>query len=194
MRGLKLVDFNALRAAPRPWDRNGWVRPVQAEILVPDRIPLDHIREAGFVSQASLEEARRIWGNGPAPSFVLRPQYFSDSPHRISINFPYLDRILLTDMAVDESSVKRDRAPKSRFSRRTCERITAVANVVATAGIKARVTWNPIDLSREEEFERSGDYWHWPSIPIRDLPNGLCSVEYRLGQVRWATLHFEVVP
>src|SRR5581483_1067730 len=192
--GLNLVNFNAVRAAPRPWDRDGWVRPVQAEILVPDRITLDHVQEVGFVSRASLEEAKRIWGNGPGPSFVHQPQYFSDAAHRISINFPYLDDFLLTDAVIDDSSVREAHAAKTRFSRRDCERITAVAKVVATAGIKARVTWEPIGLPQEEEFERTGGYWHWPSIPICKLPNGLCSLEYRLGKVRWATLRFEVVP
>lgn len=192
--GLGLVNFNAIRSVPKPWDRNGWVRPVQAEILVPARVPLDQVREVGFVSRASLEEARRIWGNGPAPTFEVRPQYFSDTPRRVSINFAYLDSILLTDAAIDEATVGQEQVPKVRFSRRSCERITVIANVLATAGIKARVIWNPVGLTQEEEFERTSRYWHWPSVAVRDLPDGRCSVEYRLGQVRWATLTFEVVP
>jgi hypothetical protein len=192
--GLDLVNFNAVRAEPQPWDRDGWVRPVQAEILVPNRITFDHVREVGFVSHASLEEARRIWGDGPGPTFVRQPQYFSDSPGRISINFPYLDAILLTDALIDESSVKGSHAAKTRFSRGRCDRITIVANVHALAGTNATVTWRPVGVVQTTEFETPSDYRHWPSIPMQDLPNGRCSVEYRLGQVRWATLEFEVVP
>jgi len=192
--GLDLVNFSAVRAAPQPWNRDGWVRPVQAEVLVPDRISLDQVQEVGFVSRASLEEARRIWGASQGPRFVHQQEYFSDAPRRISINFPYLDSILLTDAAIDEASVKRERVTKARFTRGRCERITAVASVVATAGVKAHVTWNPIGLSLVEEFERTSSYWHWPSVATSSLPIGRCSVEYRLGQVRWSTLDFEVVP
>lgn len=192
--GLGLIDFNAIRSAPQPWNRDGWVRPVQAEILVPDRVPLGQVQEVGFVSPASLEEARRIWGNAPSPMFAVRQKYFSDSPYGISINFPYLDSILLTDLAIDEESVKQEQVPKVRFCRRTCTQITLVAQVQATAGLRTSVTWNPAGLSQEEEFERTSRYWHWPSVPIRDLPVGRCSVDYRLGQIRWATLEFEVVP
>lgn len=191
--GLRLVNFRAIRAAPRPWDREGWVRPVQAEVLVPDRVPLAQVIKVGFVSQASLEEARRIWGNGPGPRFVLRPRYFSDNPTRISINFPRLGNVLLTDVSIDGSSVGQAREAKVRFSRRGCAEITLIADVFATAGVKAQMAWNPIGLVQEEEFDQTSQYLQWTSIPIQSLPNGRCSVEYRLGLVRWASLEFEVV-
>lgn len=191
--GLALVDFAAFRADPRPWDRPGWVRPVQAEVLVPGRIALDSIREIGFLSTASIEEAKRLWGAAPAPAFSLRPEFFSNVPRSVSIGFPYLQDIFLTDALVDETTVAGALEARVRFSRRKSARISAVASVAASPGLKAHATWGPIGLSQATEFERSGDFWHWPSIEIGDLPDGPCTMEYRLGNVRWATLRFEVI-
>lgn len=191
--GLNLVNFDAVRSHPRPWDRDGWVRPVQAEILVPGTIALDHVLEIGFVSQASLEEAQRVWGNPSNASFTIQPQYYSDTPSSVSLNFPYVESILLTSREVNKSTTDQHYLAESRFSRARCQTITLLANINATAGVKAKVTWWPAGLEQIEEFETTTRYWHWPSVPIHRLPNGPCSVEYRLNGVRWGTLPFQVV-
>jgi len=193
LEGLNLVNFQAIRSQPRPWDREGWVRPVQAETLVPNRIPLENVHEIGFVSKASRDEARRIWGGGPHPNFTVRPRYFSDNPRGVSINFPYLVNIYLTDELVDASSVNAGYTLKNRFCRDDTDTITVVAEVNATAGVRARVIWDPCGREDVTEFERSCGYWHWLPVPISDLADGRCSVQYWLDQVRWATLAFEVV-
>ena len=193
--GLELVDFGAVRARPRPWDQDGWVRPVQAEILVPDRIVLNQVREVGFVSQASLEEARRIWGPTSSPNFVCRPKYFSDQRDHISINFSYLKELVLTCDMIDESSVTYPRNPRLKFARSRCEWITAIAHLQATTGVNGRMKWGPKSISSQTEFPSlSSNWWHWDKIRTQDLPDGQCTVEYRLDGIRWATLYFEVYP
>ena len=72
MRGVNLIHFDVIRSFPRPWEREGWVRYVQAEALVLDCIQFDYIKEITFVSQASLQEAERLWGNYPHPPFHYR--------------------------------------------------------------------------------------------------------------------------
>lgn len=190
--GLQLVDFEAVRSSPRPWDKDGWFRHVQAEILVPHHADLSSVIEVGFVSKASLEDAERVWGNHPHPPFRVKPDYFSDRPHSVTLSFPCLLEILLTDELVDKARVGRLYSHKTRFNRGTSERVTVVASVYAVTGTKAEVTWRPGGLSSTTEFEKSSDWWHWPNTPIGSLPDGTCSVEYRLAGVRWATLEFEV--
>lgn len=191
--GLDLVDFNAVRSRPRPWDREGWVRPVQAEVLVPKCIPLNYVTRIRFVSDASRDEAERLWGPSSHPQFEAYPLSFSDNPSAVSLTFPFLKTILLTDQHVNASSLGRARTPNYRLRRSTCDRATLIAEVHAVAGLKAQITWKPIGATQTEEFEKTEDYWHWPSLSLSRLPDGPCSVDYRLGCVRWATLPFEVV-
>jgi hypothetical protein len=193
LQGLSLVNFGAIRSSPRPWDKNGWFYPVQAEVLIPDRLDLRFVSEVGFLSDASLEEGRRLWGADVGPPFFVRPLLFSDTPPSLSLSFPYLAKVMLTDEAVDKTTINRLRVEKKHFRRATCDRITLVASVRAVAGSTAEVTWQPAGVVHATEFETTSEYWHWPSIPIRNLPNGRCSVEYRLGRILWATLEFEVV-
>jgi ssDNA thymidine ADP-ribosyltransferase DarT-like protein len=59
--GLDLVDFRAFRSH-RPWDRAGWIEPVQAEVLIPGKVPLGDVREVVFARDASLQEGERVGG------------------------------------------------------------------------------------------------------------------------------------
>jgi len=194
LEGLALVDFKAVRSSPRPWDKEGWFRPVQAEVLVPNRIDLRWVAKIVFVSNASLQEAERLWGNNPHPPFEVERQCFCDTPSSKIPSFSFLSKIILTDDHVDESNINQSRPHKVRFCRRLSKRITLVASVYATTGTLAEILWQPVQRSQQDEFETTSNYWHWPSIPIGVFPDGRCSVEYRLGGIRWATLEFEVYP
>jgi hypothetical protein len=195
LRGLDLVDFNAVRSFPRPWDRQGWHRPVQAEILVPNRIGLQIVPEVCFLSSASMEEAERLWGRTQHPPFRVDPRLFSDWPQaeRPIVTFPHLITFLLTDQPADESNADQVTEPQWQFQRRPGTRITAVACVRASAGSKAKLTWNPGGQTEATEFPTSNEYYHWSTIGPEQLQEGICSVEYRLGNVRWATMRFELV-
>src|SRR5260370_14339668 len=48
--GLNNIKFDFIRSTSRPGDREGWKRHVQAEVLVPDRIPFTYVSEVAFVS------------------------------------------------------------------------------------------------------------------------------------------------
>lgn len=192
--GLNLVNFPAIRSFPRPGDREGWVRPVQAEVLIPDQVSLDYVLEVAFVSEASLEEGIRLWGPLPHPPFKVAPHYFADVPHvyasRIVLNFAHLLTLLLTDEPIDSSTVRTVRTHRSQFRRQPDGDIIAVAKVRVTTGARSNITWNPGAHSVEGEFERSGEYFQWAKIQESRLPDGHCSVEYRLNGIRWATVAF----
>src|SRR5437667_8374190 len=104
--GLNLVNFDAIRSDPRPGDKDGWHRPVQAEVLVPGRISLTDVTEVVFVSQASMEEGVRLWGGRPHPSFRVEERFFANYPRaaRPNINFPFLQRVVLTDDIVGKEN------------------------------------------------------------------------------------------
>ena len=194
LEGLGLVDFNAVRSAPHPWDREGWVRPVQAEVLVPTQIPLACVTEVTFVSQASQEEAERLWGPARHPPFRVEPCHFADLPHlpKPVIGFPYVASVLLTDEIVDQSNYMLPRVHKSAFHRQTNGRITVFVELSALAGTRATFTWNPGGYSDTTEFEQSTEYWHWASIAMESLPDGSCFIDYCLDGIRWTRVCFEL--
>jgi hypothetical protein len=188
---LELVDFRAIRSLPDPGDRDGWVKPVQAEVLVPDRIPLSFVEKVSFVSEASLQEAERQW-NGQHPPFEVRRNHFADYPSpNPTLNFPHLVKISLTSMKIDKSNAS-VAVQSTHFRRRAVEQVTAIADVSVLAGSKGTFTWRPTGSESNTEFESTGGYWHWASISIDELPSGVCAVDYRISGIRWATLPFHV--
>lgn len=69
--GLNNIKFASIRSIPRPGDRDGWVQPVQAEVLVRDRIPLEYISHIAFVSKASMSYGEKLCGLHSHPPYML---------------------------------------------------------------------------------------------------------------------------
>jgi hypothetical protein len=113
---------------------------------------------------------------------------------RTTTGFPHVINALLTDEVINESNYNASHIHRSVFTRSSNGRITALIFLRALSGTKANVIWNPGDHEDSTEFETSDDYWHWPHIDMQDLPNGLCSIEYRLDNIRWCTIPFELNP
>jgi len=192
--GLANIKFEAVRAMPRPWDREGWVLPVQAEVLVPGQIPLEYVLKVAFVSQASLMYAERLCNQLQHPPFVVDKQLFADFsiPTKWTVNFPHVVELILTDDNMDESVVHLTHSHKNIYSRLTSNHVTAVTAVQAAAGTKGKVRWLPVNSTVTTEFETSDQYHHWPHISLDRLPDGVCSVEYYLNGLLWTAVDFEV--
>jgi hypothetical protein len=188
--GLDLVDFEAIRSDPRPWDKDGWHRPVQAEVLASERVAFEHMFDVNFVSEASRQEGLRLWGEDPPVPFLVRADLFRDSQHG-GLSFPYLSALTLTSSAVDADSAGDTPSDELAFSRARTARISFLANASVLAGTVAHVEWSD-GTETDEDFDRSGGFRHWGSVSLEDLPSGWGSLTYRLGQVRWATRPFQV--
>ncbi len=191
--GLKLVDFETIRATidggPKPWDRT-WHRNVQAEILVPDRIPLEYVDHIAFISPASLEEGKRLWGNGEHPPFEINYSLFHSG-------FPYVKEVILTTQEVNANTIESAKfIDKREFTVGRDSKITLLINLKAVPGLQANVLWTTRDgkiiVEDNIEFEKEGDYWHWPAIKTAKLGIGSYFVEYRLGDIRWVKIPFEI--
>lgn len=192
--GVSLIDFDAVRATPRPADREGWLQPVQAEVLVPERVHPDFVRRVVFVSEASMREGRRLWGVPESPEFTVEPRCFANqATGPLTIEFPYLDRLWLTDEVVDKQSVSRAWEHRFSFRRQRGGRITAVAHLQGMTGTQAATRWGPQGPCQITEMPTRRFYWHWPSVTMDDLPSGACWVEYHLDEIRWARLDFALM-
>jgi len=171
------------------------VRPVQAEVLVPDQLSLEYVENVFFVSEESRAEGERLWGNRDHPPFVVDPSIFADFSvyQAATYNFPFLVSVILTDEHVERGNVQTPRHHKSQFRRINTRMIHVLAQVHALTGTKGRIIWLPTHETSSTIFAKPSRYYHWSSISIDRLPDGQCALEYRLGEVRWRTLHFEVI-
>lgn len=199
--GLNNINFAAIRSnPPRPWDQNGWKRPVQAEILVPDRIPLQYISHIAFVSKASMNYSEKLCDLYPHPTFLIDRQLFADFSvsSKWTVDFPHVLELILTDTNIEENVVNLSYVQKNIFSK-SGNHATLVSYVRAMAGTKVKVLLRPANMKNvgktidTDEFAVSSEYYHWFSIPLEGLSYGLYILEYYLGDICWASTAFEVV-
>jgi ssDNA thymidine ADP-ribosyltransferase, DarT len=194
LRGLSLVNFDAVHSH-RPWDKEGWHRPVQAEVLVPNRIPLEYVKRIVFISHASKEYAKLLWDSPvPPPPFELDSRIFYDNPNASirSANFAYLDQLILTDVEVTKSNVTKGFNHTVDFNRDFHNRITLLAKLAVLTGTQADIKWKPVAYDHVTRFNAKNVYWSWHSLALSDLPDGLCFVEYYIDDVLWSKIYFNI--
>lgn len=193
LEGLRLIDFDTIKAhLNKQWvdPKQLWHRNIQAECLVPDEIPLKYVKAVSFISDASLKEGKRIWGNTAHPPFNVNEKLFHTG-------FPLVYDFLLTSKEVTKENIDLTKFEDTRkFIRERNSRVTLLVDLHAIAGTQAKVTWrdntdNQVSEDREE-FERENRYRNWPSLKIEDLEEGDYSVEYYLGEVRWFRVEFKI--
>jgi hypothetical protein len=197
--GLNNVQFNAIHAIP--FSVSDWHRFVQAEILIPDSIPLAYVTEIGFVSNASMDYAKHLCDSLLCPPFSVIPQLFTDSPKAPSraIGFSYVHELMLGDTKESKNMVYSMHTKENKFSNKITDNIAIMASVRVITGMRAKISLCDTVTAKErvimdEELPRSNEYKHECTISLGVLPAGIYLVKYYLGEVCWASSSFEVVP
>lgn len=203
LEGMDLIKFEAIRARPRPWDREGWVRPVQAEVLVPDSIPFSHITQIGFVSRASLLHAERLCISLQHPPFIIEEQLFTDSPQSPAgtIGFSFVDRLALSDTKIDRNMLYLNHSQKNIYSKKLLRSVYVPMAVRAVVGTHASIYLHPInrlkvtsDCIENIEFSRAGQYFVQPGIELDSLTVSKYLIEIFLDKICRASVAFELQP
>lgn len=186
--GLLLVNFDAIRATPRPWDRDGWHRPVQAEVLVPDRIPLRYVRELLFPTKASLVLGQQLWGRSAPFPFRVERSCFSDVPDSLALEFPNAEHVEVVVRRRDGSTTR----STSRLRRATDSHVLVRAEIEAFPGLRTKVICSPGGCTRKREFHSRESRVDIHLIDVEELPDGACTISYYLDDICWARFEFEV--
>jgi len=194
MGGLSLVDFDTIKAhLNKQWvePKQRWHRNVQAECLIPNEIPITYIKGIVFISEASLREGTRLWGNVDHPLFSIEKNLFST------------DLALVNSFTLTSQNVTKDNVDSIRFqdeecfSKELCSKVTLLVHLYATACSQAQIIWfdnhDKQIFEDKTDFEKVSFYWHWPSLEIFKLLEGNYSVEYYLNDTRWFKAHFRVM-
>jgi len=197
--GLNNVQFNVIHAIPFSVD--DWHRFVQAEVLIPNFIPLTYVTEIGFVSSASMNYTKYLCDSLPCPPLSVMPQIFTDSPKASSraIGFSYVHELMIGDTKESKNMVYSTHTKENKFSRKISDKIVIVATVRVITGMQAKISLfdtvtNKERVVMDEELPRSNEYKHKCTISLSGLPAGIFLVKYYLGGACWASSSFEVVP
>lgn len=191
LEGLNLVDFDTikstLKSGPKPWDQT-WHRNVQAECLIPAEVSINDILSIVFISKASLEEGKRLWGNRPHSFFKVNKNLFHEG-------FPVVNSAILTSYNVSKDNVS-SQIFEHEDTFELGQKITLLVSVKTTPGLKAKIVWlrgNGVIIDESTtEFEEQTTYWHWPNINSVALNDGNYNVEYYIGNIRWVRIPFAI--
>ncbi len=191
--GIKLVDFETIRNILNGiWnsDKLKWKLNVQAEVLVPNEIPLNYIKSIVFISEASKKEGEQLWGGNPHLTFEVDENLF----HR---GFPYVKDAILTSKEVNKDNVNSESFEDMReFILGKDSKITMLVDLKAVPGLQTETIWKNGDnkeiYKNKTEFDKESDYWHWQNIGIERLNIGHWSVEYFIRETRWIKIHFTI--
>ncbi len=201
LKGINLVNFAAIRSMPRPWDRDGWVRPVQAEILVPHYIPFSSIAKVVFISGASLLHAERICDSALHPPFTIEEEFFPDSPNASveTIGFPFIDQLALSDTKIDANMLYLMCAQKNTYSKLSHKNIYLTVAVRAMVRTQANIYLHPVNrLKRPQdcistvEFSAAARYLLQTDIVLDPLPISKYLIEIVLDNICRASIAFEL--
>jgi len=191
--GLDLVNFSMVKSNPLPWDQD-WVHQSQAEVMVPDCVGTESIRRVTFVSNASLKEGIRRWGDARRPKFEVDRAPFADHPKSLrNIDFSHISEVFLLDTELTKETAMQTPKTRDKFKKKSGGVITALVEARVLAGTKGRLKWNPGAMEDQVEFETSNEWRWWPSVSTDSLPIGPCSIEIWLNEVRWLTYPFQMV-
>lgn len=184
---LDLVNFNAVRGERSvPFEQRK--RGMQAEVLVPYLIPLSQIREIAFVSAASREEGRRLWGPDDRRIFTVAPEHFvdngSDNPA-----FAYVESVLLFEHDADASPIVPQLRADSIFPFRTDGCIAATGTVHTAGDTQLDICWSN-GRHRSTMLTRRPTRVITDRVPMCELRDGLNAVEFWLNGIRWARREF----
>lgn len=200
--GINLVNFEAIRSKPKPWDKEGWFRQVQAELLVPSYIPLSYIRKVTFISRASLLHAERLCDSISHPPFVVEENLFTDSSKAPSgaIGFPFIDQLALSETKIDSNMLYLIGSQKNTYSKKSHNNIYLTMIVRALIGTKISIYLHPIDRPkvtqdciRNDEFSREGRYLMGTNIVLDSLVVSKYLLEILLDNVCRASIAFELL-
>jgi hypothetical protein len=192
--GVDLIDFEIIRGPTVPSNPQ-WKRNVQAEILVPDAVPLDMVTRVCFVSKPSRDLAIRNWGSRThRPPFEVDTWFFANSPGPPApkVEIPHVQSVVLTTDEISKETYKGKHENVVVVGSGGMGNLTALIGLRVSAGQVGQVRWLPAGKTSNNTFSTSEFYHWWPSISIKDLPVGSNTCEVHLGDNLWTVLDFEV--
>lgn len=186
LKGLKNVKFDLINSKPKPWDQD-WHKFVQAEILVPDYIPIEYFKSIHFVSDASKETAIQFMRD-MEHLIQVRPSTFEDEKR---IQFPFVQNFFLSTKEVNKGNF--GKVSKSAPYISAGEPFWVLVDFFATAGTKwtIRLDGGSYQQQKDANIDKA-DSWIW--YPKFIAPDDDCyvNIEVCCNDIIWIKTVVEV--
>ncbi len=189
IKGLENVKFEYINSPPKPSDPN-WKKFVQAEILVPDCVPLRYFKKIYFVSNASLHFGQSLWGTNSSSLFEINKQVFADynlnQQDYINLN-PYIESVIITHEEITKNNFQNHHTNSKEIEKGKdfWIKISLFTNTGTKGKIVLKDLSNHVFCNKELEFKTSGDLYWFPNFK---LPSNIFSsfiVEVFLDGILW---------
>lgn len=183
LKGLGNVKFNIINGPPKLWDQD-WKKYVQAEILVPEFIPIESFKAIHFISNASSEYGTLLCDEYHE-LFCVKEETFADidykNRNRWTIQFSYLRKLLISTNEVTKENV--DTISITEESIIQGEMFWAIVRLYAVTGTKISIVINPDGQKKEWVFDSSSDWVWWPyyEAPYSEL----VTIEVYVNDILW---------
>jgi len=160
--GLRNVKFEYIHSVPKPYDPD-WVKYVQAEVLVPNHIPLDYFKGIHFISEASLKLGEYLW-EGDHPPFIVNPRIFADYINGSwKISNPYIEKVIIADKEITKNNV--ENAYLAIESIKINKKYWMKIYMSAIAGTKIKIILKDLQdniiKEEEKELDKSYKFYKW---------------------------------
>lgn len=197
--GLKNVRFEYINCIPR-YDDKDWKKYVQAEVLVPNYIPIKYFKKIHFVSKASLELGKYYWG-GDSKLFNIDPNIFSDYDKFSKgwvIKFPYLKDVIFTHQIINNENIQN--VLRNCYNVKKIERgrtFYIISSIFAINGTKGRILLKKTEdytfIDKTTEFNEESSWWYhkFEIYNYYSLNNFI--VEIYLNDILWYKTKKEVI-
>ncbi len=192
LKGLLLIDFESIKEELAFRDRIKR-RKIQAEILVPDRIDLDKIKNICCISQSSMEEAKRLCKDFKCPPFIVNSSHF----HATAMGYPHSKNTILTSEIISAENVNSHSfSNKNIFSINSDNQIGLLVTIKAFPDLESEFVWkdefdNVVQETKIKGFE-SRNYLIWDILREDRMKCGDFNVSFFLNNIRQFIIEFKI--
>lgn len=186
--GLKNVKFDIINGLPNPGDQK-WKKYVQAEVLVPDFIPLTRIKAVHFISHASKQYGEFLIGKNR--KFHINKKTFADIYYnKWTVQFPYLQKVLVSNNEITEENYNEIKSSDTFII--GGEPFWIFVDLYAVAGTKALVIVKDAGEKSERTFKETSEWLWWPKFRIPKASKYYVELEVFLDDICWLKRRIEV--
>ncbi|MHA1252355.1 MAG: DarT ssDNA thymidine ADP-ribosyltransferase family protein [Candidatus Helarchaeota archaeon] len=200
--GLKQVRFDIIGSLPDPGNKD-WRKYVQAEILIPNHIPINMFKSINFISKASLEEGKRLWeGKVPENLFMVNPKVFQDYDYKNRkdwiINFPYLIDVIITNNKINNVTNFDDLAKNNVFKVKRGDKLQILSKLFRIQGTEFKILIKSLKEYIFNDFPFKLTELTYPNYPLTidipwDFKNDFIDIEFYINKILWLKRRIKVI-
>jgi len=188
LNGLNNVQFSHIKTnpKPKPWDED-WHKYVQAEVLVPDCIPIDYFKAIHVVSQTSKKTAEYFL-DANKNLLVIKPTTFQDQ-NTLKFSFVKNYYVSLTEINGNNAETIDASSPYIKMG----EPFWVLVYFFADVGTDWKIVFNGDNYYIEEYTNiNKQSYWYWYTEFKAPGTNQHVDIEIYCNDILWAKDSIEV--